>query len=680
MSSSNKFKYDKVKNKIDHLENKESYIDFFNCENSSNNIQDIIAIVADNGNGKTTLLKLITDLVRINEDSFYSDFIIVISEEHIDFKIYTNINDLDIPEDNDEANIKYESLILGYDDNISAIADKLNMLYYSNAFDNSAMIDNGKKHENVIDISTMYLIKDNRQDDSLMNYIQSEYIRQIEFVTSYQNSEKHLKFDIPKEIYINTEGIDTRMQKLINLVENDKYYKDSSNITDEEYDYRENFTSALESIRYKFNESFEKYMLDACSYTKARLLYLHLVKDIYSYMKDLDFSRLDFYLVSEVMNFSEALDKNNIINSYIEYEKNNELSFCDFRPKAILNGIETKDTLLSPLALNYANNTLIYDIDKILLVLKETNFKLYKEVKKSKATETKYIKSIVYEFFELVCLKGINESMIEIFWPLSSGEYNLLSLYSRLHKVCNSMSENYKYSEYNIVLLLDEGENSLHPKWQQQYVKSIIDLIDDLFDNANIQIILTTHSPILLSDIPGDNVIYLNKDNKHTEKLKTFGSNIYNLYRHGFFLNGSNFGILGDFSTEKLEEVGDIISKWENELNNIEKLTITSENILNEKEDKQTQIKRLEKKKYELLKETREEATDELEYCKNIINIIGEKFIRDTMLEQYNDVCKRLEVEKVNSDSVCEIKDQFEKLTKEEKNEFIKYIIEKRKK
>jgi len=684
LSLANKFKYDKVNKKIDHIKNTESYINFFNVEDSYNNIQDIIAIVGDNGNGKTTLLKLIADLVKINEDGFQSDFIIVISENYIDFKIYTSIDDLIIPENNDEINLKYESFIYGYNDNIFAIANKLNLVYYSNAFDNSATIDNGIKHENVFDISTMNLMKNDKLvselDDSLMNHIQSEYIRQIEFVTSYQNSEKHLKFDIPKEIYIDTKGIDKRMGRLIDLVTPDEHYKYSNNITEEEYFNRDNLANALESIKYKFDESIKKYVFDASSYTKIRLVYLHLVISLCSHIEKLDLSRIDLIDIDEFINLNEALDKNNIINSCIEYGEEYGLLLNHLRTRSILNDIEEKHNILSPLVLDYANDTVIYDINKIMVILEKTDPQLYKKVKKSKKNEAKYIKSMVLELFKVVCLEGIYEGMIEIFWPLSTGQYNLLSLYSRLHELYNSISENHKSDEHNIILLLDEGENTLHPRWQQQYVKSIIDLVDDIFDNANVQIILTTHSPILLSDIPGDNVIYLNEDNKHSENLKTFGSNIYNLYRQGFFLNGSNFGILGDFATEKLKKVGEILFKWENEINNIEELTINKANVLNEKEDKQTQIKGLEKKKSELLNEVREKATDELEYCKKIINIIGEKFTRDTMLEQCNDVCKRLEVEKENSDNVYEIKDQFDQLSIEEQNEFIKYIIEKRKK
>ncbi len=47
------------------------------------------------------------------------------------------------------------------------------------------------------------------------------------------------------------------------------------------------------------------------------------------------------------------------------------------------------------------------------------------------------------------------------------------------------------------LLLIDEIENHLHPRWQ----KSILGIIRSLF--PNLQIILTTHSPFILSSLPG---------------------------------------------------------------------------------------------------------------------------------------------------------------------------------
>lgn len=85
---------------------------------------------------------------------------------------------------------------------------------------------------------------------------------------------------------------------------------------------------------------------------------------------------------------------------------------------------------------------------------------------------------------------------------LSSGNIflieHLLSLLSKLYSV--SVLCNIRPSEIMHIpglLLIDEIENHLHPKWQ----KKILGMIRELF--PNIQIILTTHSPFIVSALRG---------------------------------------------------------------------------------------------------------------------------------------------------------------------------------
>lgn len=434
------------------------------------------------------------------------------------------------------------------------------------------------------------------------------------------------------------------METLINLVTPVEHYNYSSNITEEEYFNRENLENALESIKYKFDESIKKYLLDVQSYTKVRLVYLHLVKSLYSHIKDLDFSRIDLRDIDQFINFDEALDKNNIINSCIEYGEEYGVLLGELNTRSILNDIENKDYILSPLTLEYSNDTLIYDINELRAIFQKKNSRKKKNF--SKETETQYIKSSVYDFYKILCLDGLNEDMIEIFWPLSTGEYNLLSLYSRLYEVYKSMEGD----SNSIIILLDEGENSLHPRWQQQYVKSIIDLIDDLFDNVNVQIILTTHSPILLSDIPGDNVIYLDKNNKHTENLKTFGANIYDLYNNSFFLdNSATTGVIGTFADGKIKN---IIEK----LNNIEKklyeIKEANENIeIEHKEKLKSQLKEI----------------------KIVIDFIGEKVVKDILIDKYTGVEQVInKLEKKEN----KVEDYYKSLDLDQKKELIRLLLD----
>ncbi len=46
------------------------------------------------------------------------------------------------------------------------------------------------------------------------------------------------------------------------------------------------------------------------------------------------------------------------------------------------------------------------------------------------------------------------------------------------------------------LLLIDEAENQLHPKWQKRFIPSVLDIF------PNLQIIVTTHSPFIISSVP----------------------------------------------------------------------------------------------------------------------------------------------------------------------------------
>jgi predicted ATPase len=67
----------------------------------------------------------------------------------------------------------------------------------------------------------------------------------------------------------------------------------------------------------------------------------------------------------------------------------------------------------------------------------------------------------------------------------SSGELSLITSIVYLSTVVTT----------NSVFLIDEPENSLHPKWQKEYVKTIM----DLFFRYEPKVIIATHSPLLVN-------------------------------------------------------------------------------------------------------------------------------------------------------------------------------------
>ena len=120
-----------------------------------------------------------------------------------------------------------------------------------------------------------------------------------------------------------------------------------------------------------------------------------------------------------------------------------------------------------------------------------------------------------------------------------------------------------KFDGKTIIILLDEPDLQLHPEWQQKFISLLLDLLYAYFPKVKFQIILTTHSPILLSDIPRKNVIFINKNPDGTSTVcselnlkETFAANIHTLYNNSFFLDGVP---IGEFAKHKIEAIYDRI-------------------------------------------------------------------------------------------------------------------------
>jgi len=166
-------------------------------------------------------------------------------------------------------------------------------------------------------------------------------------------------------------------------------------------------------------------------------------------------------------------------------------------------------------------------------------FKTYIELIKRKTKE------------ELLDFKGKNVFNFNLYPQMSDGQYQLTYLYNMIYS---------QVEKKNILLLIDEGENYLHPNWQKKYISYIVQFIKDNFSNRKIHIILTSHSPFLLSDIPKQNIIFLDKDEKGNckvvdglkEKKQTFGANIHTLLSDSFFMEE---GLMGEFAKGKIDDV-----------------------------------------------------------------------------------------------------------------------------
>ena len=123
---------------------------------------------------------------------------------------------------------------------------------------------------------------------------------------------------------------------------------------------------------------------------------------------------------------------------------------------------------------------------------------------------------------------------------ISSGEYQYAKILGGLEEYCVKLSVG--KSKSSIIYLLDEPETYMYPELCRKFLSFMDSVLKKRKSIADIQIILSTHSPFLLSDILPYQVSRLNFSddgfciiNNRTDKAY-FASNIHTILSDGFFL------------------------------------------------------------------------------------------------------------------------------------------------
>lgn len=260
----------------------------------------------------------------------------------------------------------------------------------------------------------------------------------------------------------------------------------------------------------------------------------------------------------------------------------------------------------------FLENFLISNEYRLLINSKDFSFKKLKEMEFFKHNDDMKI------FFYLIKIGFFEYDFIDerkTFSLLSSGEKSLFSEIIILNEEIKDFLNNNQENK-SLFLILDEPETTLHPQWQKNYINEILTLLK-IYKKEKIlfHIIITSHSPFILSDLPKENIIFLEKGKQvypFEDGKQTFGANIHTLLSHGFFMKD---GLMGEFAKSKI----DLAIKY-----------------LNQKVLTQEQ----------------------LDYCENIIPIIGEPIIKRELQKMLDS--KRLsEIEQIKK----EIKALEERMT-----------------
>ncbi|WP_330848269.1 AAA family ATPase [Aliarcobacter butzleri] len=265
--------------------------------------------------------------------------------------------------------------------------------------------------------------------------------------------------------------------------------------------------------------------------------------------------------------------------------------------------------ILSNLADNFTKENYLMFVNKIDLKNFENGYSKYlgilknfdankeeleKLIEKEKNINSSEIKKILesdlYQLFSDITSNNFNQKFLSIdyltannlsFNSLSDGEQQKMV---QLGFFVDELLKTEKESIKKLLLTFDEPDVFLHPNWQKNLISEFMIIINKYINKEfdSLHLILTSHSPFILSDLPKENVIFLEKfDEKKTKlkypklkidglengncinvskhiELKTFGANIHTLLSDGFFMSD---GLMGEFAKSKINEIKEFYEK-----------------------------------------------------------------------------------------------------------------------
>ncbi|WP_343570380.1 AAA family ATPase [Sphingobacterium sp.] len=538
ISSRYTIKFDSISGELSIKNNKDYVSDFF-----PNSIINVTAIVGENGTGKTNILELINFMMDEGNTKISQSFFLIF-EENEEFTVIQNKMEIHYSVRNGKR-IKMQDY--------NNIKTPMSAIFFTNTFD-GRRYNFGKK---VFNLSTNNLYQNEYGDFSIIK-VKEEILNQLRFLNNdiLNTNQKKPFVDIhPTSVILiaptwnillnKCRAFDKKIVQLgiYRTNELSKFCsKFRKKITlSESSRSLSYFTSFLVFLDFVLNDMLPKERKVPGTPGHPLELRIEAIKETLQF---LNIERMSEMRINEIHEF---------ITNKVAYFISNDYPKCEKKTKFLLNlGIQK-----------------YYEIDK-------NNEGSYTNRNiKFEAPFTEEIVDFVIQYTR--SSSGFTPNFSIEWGGISSGQKAFLNLYSRLYSVQK------KITKENILITIDEGDLYFHPKWQIEYLNSLIQILPKIFAQR-IQLILTTHSPFLVSDLTKNHLIYIENSlsgcqilEKETIEENTFGGNIGELYLNTFFLKGS---LISSFAAIKIQ---DLIKKAKNSQ---ESWTSTDQKLLNQIGDK----------------------------------------------------------------------------------------------
>lgn len=514
--------------------NKDTYIPNFYSEDV-----DFSAIVGENGTGKSTVMRGILNIFSKKQKVECIIIEKIFEKDHRKYVVYSNLEDVSV-QDNE---FSIEKSIV----DISKFIEKYRLVYDTQVLNYYDYISS--ESSDICNMSEGFLLYKQTVDKSVKNYFFQQFLSQIRFV-----------FD------------DKWSRSFLELLEYNKNQKVLITINTPEFnsikELKSEFASKFDDywlLKYK-NADFEK-AHDEIRLAICNLILNSFIKCIIKKIEEIerkpdwDLCNLFYTSFSDIIE-AKANDisnskYNSIVNTFIKsfedmrfYKTRRLFPMPDNEDQIIENFmIEIKSLVNSHMSfLKYLRNTVI-SVKKTFKSESKSIIRL--STNHSISMNGYFDFQIFFKRYEE--FSGLSDLFSFEWEGISSGENAVLSLLSKLHQAKKQITTTSK----SIIILLDEADMLFHPRWQQRYIELIHNYVRDLFSGIYVQIVIATHSPIMLSDIPRQNVTFLKLSDitDQTEASKedeTFSSNIFHLFQNAFFIDSSGMGL---FAENKLKTI-----------------------------------------------------------------------------------------------------------------------------
>lgn len=302
--------------------------------------------------------------------------------------------------------------------------------------------------------------------------------------------------------------------------------------------YEELYFRGLVSSSYKFSFGVNKYDIPdkyLNDWEQRKFFFCLILKIIVKICNDFNYCLSDeeierYFIDGDYLTLFDKIkketeeEKKDFLNLLVDFLNNFEQIINNYEIKEYSDSMETRIVEIGYGEKNFDNRI---EFEKLYLD--------YEKLEKN-ALDLKYYSFRVID---------------EFYYNMSTGEANILKVMSYVKWLQMNSSQG------TCQLVVDELESGMHLEWSRSLINFLVNYINEInkIGGMNFQLIFTTHSPYMLSDIKPGNVIMLEKNQEtgYSEGKvlqNTFAKNIQEIMKENLIDN-----IYGDFALAKINSM-----------------------------------------------------------------------------------------------------------------------------